>query len=72
MNYAALQPVYALNFVNDIFQKDVDDYYHYYHLAHDRLTHKVIDGLTSYLSNCRSSNPTLSPTGKCKYCGYAS
>jgi len=43
MNYAALQPVYALNFVNDIFQKDVDDYYHYYHLVHDRLTHKVIE-----------------------------
>ena len=45
MNYATLQPVYALNFVNDIFQKDVDDYYHYYHLVHDKLTQKVIDGL---------------------------
>ena len=45
MNYASLQPVYALNFVNADFQKDVDDYYHYYHLVHDRYTDKVIDGL---------------------------
>ena len=45
MNYASLQPVYALNFVNVEFQKDVDDYYHYYHLVHDRYTDKVIDGL---------------------------
>ena len=45
MNYASLQPVYALNFVNAEFQKDVDDYYHYYHLVHDRYTDKVIDGL---------------------------
>jgi len=45
MNYASLQPVYALNFVNAEFLKDVDDYYHYYHLVHDRYTDKVIDGL---------------------------
>ena len=25
--------------------KDVDDYYHYYHLVHDKYTDKVIDGL---------------------------
>jgi predicted transposase/invertase (TIGR01784 family) len=45
MNYTSLQPVYALNFVNAKFLKDVDDYYHYYHLVHDRYTDKVIDGL---------------------------
>ena len=45
MSYANLQPVYALNFVNAVFLKDVDDYYHYYHLVHDRYTDKVIDGL---------------------------
>ena len=45
MNYESLQPVYALNFVNAVFQEDVDDYYHYYHLVHDRYTDKVIDGL---------------------------
>ena len=45
MNYEALQPVYALNFVNEIFQHDVDDFYHYYHLVHDKYTDQIIDGL---------------------------
>ena len=45
MNYADLQPVYALNFVNAKFLDDVEDYYHYYHLVHDKYTDKVIDGL---------------------------
>jgi predicted transposase/invertase (TIGR01784 family) len=45
MKYKNLQPVYALNFVNASFMKDVDDYYHYYHLVHDKYTDKVIDGL---------------------------
>ena len=45
MDYEALQPVYALNFVNGEFQHDVADYYHYYHLVHDKYTDKVIDGL---------------------------
>ena len=45
MNYASLQPVYALNFVNARFMEEVDDYYHYYHLVHDKYTDQVIDGL---------------------------
>ena len=45
MNYATLQPVYALNFVNAKFLEGVDDYYHYYHLVHDKFTDEVIDGL---------------------------
>jgi predicted transposase/invertase (TIGR01784 family) len=45
MVYENLQPVYALNFVNAVFMKDVDDYYHYYHLVHDKYTDQVIDGL---------------------------
>ncbi|MBR6188601.1 MAG: Rpn family recombination-promoting nuclease/putative transposase [Prevotella sp.] len=45
MKYKNLQPVYALNFVNAEFMKDVDDYYHYYYLVHDKYTDKVIDGL---------------------------
>ena len=45
MNYASLQPVYALNFVNAIFLDEVDEYYHYYHLVHDKYTDRVIDGL---------------------------
>ena len=45
MAYSSLQPVYALNFVNGVFQNDLPDYYHYYHLVHDKYTDKVIDGL---------------------------
>jgi predicted transposase/invertase (TIGR01784 family) len=41
-DYELLQPVYALNFVNENFMNDVDDYYH---LVHDKYTDKVIDGL---------------------------
>jgi multidrug resistance efflux pump len=44
-DYEILQPVYALNFVNENFISDVDEYYHYYHLVHDKYTDKVIDGL---------------------------
>jgi DNA repair exonuclease SbcCD ATPase subunit len=45
MAYQSLQPVYALNFVNAIFLDNIDDYYHYYHLVHDKYTDQVIDGL---------------------------
>ena len=31
-----LQPVYSLNLVNDMFEPDRTEYYHYYHLVHDR------------------------------------
>ena len=40
-----LQPVYSLNLVNDTFEPDMAEYYHYYHLVHDRDGKKVLDGL---------------------------
>ena len=40
-----LQPVYSLNLVNDTFEPDRTEYYHYYHLVHDRDCKKVLDGL---------------------------
>ena len=43
--YHLIEPVYSLNIVNDIFEKDVDDYYHYYRMVHEKYTNKVIDGL---------------------------
>ena len=39
-----LQPVYSLNLIDDIFEPTMEEYYHYYHLVHDKYTHKVIDG----------------------------
>ena len=43
--YDLLQPVYSLNLVNDTFEPDMAEYYHYYHLVHDHDPKKVLDGL---------------------------
>jgi len=43
--YHLLQPVYSLNFVNDIFEPDLEGYYHYYNLVHYLHSEKVLDGL---------------------------
>ena len=44
-NYKLLQPVYALSLVNETFEPDMEEYYHYYHLVHDLHSDKVLDGL---------------------------
>ena len=44
-DYSLLEPVYSLNLVNDVFLKDVPEYYHYYRMVHEKHTDKVIDGL---------------------------
>ena len=44
-DYKLLQPVYALSLVNETFEPDMDEYYHYYHLVHDLHSDKVLDGL---------------------------
>ena len=43
-SFSQLQPVYSLNLIDDIFEPKMEDYYHYYHLVHDKYTNKVIDG----------------------------
>ena len=43
--YEDLQPVYSLNLVNEIFEKDMKEYKHNYHIDHDKRTKKVIEGL---------------------------
>jgi len=57
-DYELLQPVYALNFVNENFMNDVDDYYHYYHLVHDKYTDQVIDGLHLIFVELKKFKPT--------------
>ena len=57
-DYELLQPVYALNFVNENFMNGVDDYYHYYHLVHDKYTDKVIDGLHLIFVELKKFKPT--------------
>jgi len=46
--FKLLQPVYALNFVNDTFEKSPemkDEYYHYYKIVNIKNTEKQIEGL---------------------------
>ncbi|MGN0852937.1 MAG: Rpn family recombination-promoting nuclease/putative transposase [Kiritimatiellia bacterium] len=43
--YSLLQPVYALNFVNKIFEPGMDGYYHYYRMVHAQDSGKVLEGL---------------------------
>lgn len=44
--YETLKPVYSLNLVNEIFEKDMPDcFIHNYHIVHDKDTKKVIEGL---------------------------
>ncbi len=43
--YELLQPVYSLNLVNEIFEPQLKEYYHYYRMVHMEHTEKIIDGL---------------------------
>ncbi len=45
-DYSILKPVYSLNLVNEIFEKDMPDcFIHNYRIVHDKDTKKVIEGL---------------------------
>ena len=44
-DYGDLQPVYSLNFINSNMNLDVDGYYHYYRLVHEKNTKEIINGL---------------------------
>lgn len=44
-NYELLQPVYSLNLTNEIFEPELEGYYHYYPMVHMENSNKVIDGL---------------------------
>lgn len=43
--YHLPEPVYSLNLVNEVFEPDAEEYYHYYRLVHVEHTDRVIDGL---------------------------
>ena len=43
--YSDLQPVYSLNLVNDIFERDTSEFIHNYRIVHDKDSNKVIEGL---------------------------
>ena len=43
--YNLLQPVYSLNLVNETFEPDMEEYYHYYRLVHYLHSDKILEGL---------------------------
>ncbi len=44
-DYRLLEPVYSLNLVNEVFEPELQGYYHYYRMVHVEHSEKVIDGL---------------------------
>jgi predicted transposase/invertase (TIGR01784 family) len=45
IEYKELQPVYALSLVNQIFERDMDEFYHHYKIVHLANNEKVLEGL---------------------------
>ena len=43
--YSELRPVYSLNLVDGIIEKDVPEFIHHYEMVHEKYTDKVIKGL---------------------------
>jgi predicted transposase/invertase (TIGR01784 family) len=43
--YKELQPVYALSLVNQVFEHDMEQFYHHYKIVHLANTNKVLKGL---------------------------
>lgn len=44
-DYELLQPVYSLNLVNDIFEPELEGYYHNYRIVHVEHSDRIIEGL---------------------------
>lgn len=55
--YELLQPVYSLNLVNEVFESELEGFYHYYRLVHMEHTEKVIDGLHLIFVELPKFNP---------------
>ena len=56
-DYSLLQPVYSLNLVNEVFEPELREFYHYYRLVHVEHTEKVIDGLHLVFVELPKFNP---------------
>ena len=44
-DYELLQPIYSLNLVNDIFEPELEGYYHNYRIVHVEHSDRIIEGL---------------------------
>lgn len=45
VEYKGLQPVYALSVVNEIFEPEMETYYHHYKMVHSQDQQKILNGL---------------------------
>ena len=45
MQFKYLEPVYSLNLVNDIYEPELEEFYHYYRMVHVEHSDRVIEGL---------------------------
>lgn len=55
-NYKDIQPVYAINIIDDITEKESEGWIHNYSLRHHTLQHRTLDGITLIfleLAKCR-------------------
>ena len=55
--YELLQPVYSLNLVNEVFEPELEGYYHHYRMIHVENTDKVINGLELIFVELPKFNP---------------
>ena len=55
--YELLQPVYSLNLVNEVFEPELEGFYHYYKMVHVEHPEKVIDGLHLIFVELPKFNP---------------
>ena len=52
-----LQLVYSLNLVNEVFEPEIEGFYHYYKMVHVEHSEKVIDGLHLIFVELPKFNP---------------
>lgn len=55
--YKLLQPVYSLNLVNEVFEPELEGYYHYYRMVHVEHSDRVIEGLQLIFVELPKFNP---------------
>ena len=55
--YELLQPVYSLNLVNEVFEPELEGFYHYSKMVHVEHSEKVIDGLHLIFVELPKFNP---------------
>ena len=66
-DYSALQPVYALNLVNDIFDEDSQEYYHHYKMCEQAHPEKTIDGIELFFVELPKFTPKTFTDKKMRY-----